>query len=249
MKPVIGITVNYSYNGDSECAEGIGAPGQEWQLLADDYVTAVVRAGGIPVMLPVVRDNEVLKEMLEKVDGVLFSGGSDVDPQLYGQTTAGKTGAIIKERDDQEVFMVDYVVNQTKKPVMGICRGIQVLNAVLGGTLIQHIPDAGFNNHTLVMYPRKMASHKVNVVPGSILHGIVGTEKLPVNSFHHMAVEEVAPCLKMVAQSEDGVVEAVELADNKDGRFFLATQWHPEMMSSVNETQQAIINAFVNACK
>lgn len=249
MKPVIGITVNYSYNGDSECAEGIGVAGQEWQLLADDYVTAVLRAGGVPVMLPVVRDQEVMKEMLGSVDGVLFSGGSDVDPQLFGQTTFGKTGAVIAERDAQEAAMVEYVVNQTQKPVLGICRGIQIINAALGGTLLQHVPDAGFHNHTLTMYPRYMASHKVDIVPDSILAKAVGTEKLATNSFHHMAVDACAPCLKVVARSEDGVSEAVELAENPNGRYLLAVQWHPEMMSAVNPTQQAIINSFVQACQ
>lgn len=247
MKPIIGITVNYSYKGDSPYAEGIGAPGQEWQLLADDYITAVVRAGGVPLMLPVVRDNpELLKNMVDLVDGVLFSGGSDVDPQMYGQTTTGKTGGIIVERDEHEKFLVDYVVNHTSKPVLGVCRGIQIINAVMGGTLVQHVPDVA-NDHTLTMYPRTAVSHTVVVAEDSILSGIVGPGKLGVNSFHHMAVDACAPGLKVVARSEDGITEAIEF-ENQDDRFFLAVQWHPEMMSSVNQTQQSIIDHFVNAC-
>ena len=248
MRPVIGITVNYSYNGESEVAEGIGAPGQQWQLVADDYIAAVVKAGGIPVMLPIVRSGEVLRDMADRLDGVLFSGGSDVDPMRFGQRTTGKTGPIIRERDDQEFLLADYVINHTNKPVLGICRGIQLINAALGGTLIQHLPDEHLN-HTLVMYPRQMISHWVKVEEGSLLHGIVGAGRLGVNSFHHMAVDELAPGLKATAVSDDGVIEAVELSENPSGRFMLAVQWHPEMMSCEDRTQQDIITAFAAACR
>lgn len=105
MKPVIGITANYMYDGSGEYREGIGAPDQEWQLLADDYITSVQRAGGIPVILPVIREDvewEVVKRLMDGVDGLLFSGGSDVDPMRFGQVTTGRTGNLIIERDEQE---------------------------------------------------------------------------------------------------------------------------------------------------
>lgn len=105
-----------------------------------------------------------------------------------------------------------------------------MINAALGGTLIQHIPDAGFTGHTLAMYPRQVPSHRVRVEPGTLLHRLVEKEMLPVNSFHHMAVDECAPALKVTTHSEGGVIEAVELSKNPDGRFFLGVQWHPEMM-------------------
>ena len=101
MKPVIGITANYMYDGSGEYREGIGAPDQEWQLLADDYITSVQRAGGIPVILPVIREDvewEVVKRLMDGVDGLLFSGGSDVDPMRFGQVTTGKIGNLIIER-------------------------------------------------------------------------------------------------------------------------------------------------------
>lgn len=252
MKPIIGITANYSFDGSSEFAEGIGAREQEWQLIADDYVSSVTRAGGIPVILPVVRGPEweaVVEQMINCVDGILLSGGSDVDPLRFGQKTTGKTGGIIPERDEQEFYMLRYLLEKTQKPVLGVCRGVQVMNAALGGTLIQHIPDAGFTGHTLTMYPRQVPSHRVRVEPGTLLHQLVGTEKLSVNSFHHMAVDECAPMLKVAAHSEDGVIEAVEMKDESSGRFFLGVQWHPEMMAWADSIQQRIVNAFVESCR
>lgn len=126
MEPIIGITANYMFDGSAEYAEGIGAPDQEWQLLADDYITSVKRAGGIPLILPVIKeegDRAVTLRLLDCVDGVLFSGGSDVDPLRFGAVTTGKTGNLIPERDEQEFFLFRHVLEKTGKPMLGICRG------------------------------------------------------------------------------------------------------------------------------
>lgn len=252
MRPIIGITANYSLDGSSQCREGIGTPGQEWQLLADDYITAVTRAGGLPLILPLIRgeDREALwAELLDQVDGVLFSGGNDVDPLLFGEISTGKTGGLIPARDEQELWMANYLLKHTRKPILGICRGIQILNVALGGTLIQHVPDAGVSPHTLLMYPRERASHAVRVQPDSLLARILGTESLGVNSFHHMAVKTCAPALRVTARADDGITEAVELLDNPEGRFFLAVQWHPEMMAWADGQAQALLDAFVASCR
>lgn len=249
MRPVIGITANYMFDGSAEYRAGIGAADQSWQKLADDYVTAVERAGGLPLILPIVSGGDTAKELLERVDGVLFSGGSDVDPLLFGETSAGKTGMIVPERNRQEIFMLRHLLEHTRKPILGICRGIQLMNAALGGTLIQHIPDGGFSSHSLSMYPRQSPSHYVSIEPDSLLYRITGQSTLAVNSFHHMAVKQCAPCLTVTARSGDGVIEAVELAENPDGRFFLGVQWHPEMMAGSVPVQQAILSAFVADCK
>lgn len=251
MEPIIGITANYMFDGSAEYAEGIGAPDQEWQLLADDYITSVKRAGGIPLILPIIKeegDRAVTLRLLDCVDGVLFSGGSDVDPLRFGAVTTGKTGNLIPERDEQEFFLFRHVLEKTGKPMLGICRGAQLFNAAMGGTLIQHIPDLGLAPHTLPMYPRAQASHWVTIAPDSRLRRIVGTERLGVNSFHHMAVEQCAPGIRAVAWSEDGIIEAIELEHPGD-RFFLAVQWHPEMMAEKNAVQQNILTAFVDSCK
>lgn len=248
MKPIIGITANYSYDGTGECADGIGTAGQEWQLLADDYIASISRAGGIPMILPIMDDMEDVKDMLKNVDGVLFSGGHDVQPSYFQELPTGKCGGMVPRRDFQEDFMVKYLLSETTMPILGICRGIQIVNASLGGTLYQHLPDAGFNIHTLVQYPRNVISHNVLIESDSLLAGVTGTQRLGVNSFHHMAVKQVAPCLHAVATSEDGVIEALELKDS-DNRFFLCVQWHPEMMAVSNAVQQGILSNFVEHCK
>lgn len=249
MRPVIGITTNYMFDGSAEYKEGIGASEQAWQKLADDYITSVERAGGIPVILPIVGNESTAMALLERVDGVLFSGGSDVDPQLFGEMTTGKTGNIIPERDRHELYMFHQLLEHTKKPILGICRGIQLMNIALGGTLIQHIPNEGFSPHTLPMYPRQSPSHQVTVASDSLLFYITGNTALNVNSFHHMAVKVCAAGLKVTARSTDGVIEAVELKDNPSGRFCLGVQWHPEMMADTMAEQQRIITTFVNSCK
>ncbi len=252
LHPIIGITANYSFDGSGEYAEGIGAKEQDWQLLADDYVTCVVRAGGIPLILPVIRegrDRTVTRRLLELADGVLFSGGSDVDPMRFGQKSAGRTGAVVPERDEQELFLARTVLEETDRPVLGICRGIQILNVALGGTLLQHVPDGGFTSHSLGMYPRQIPSHRVRIEGDSLLGKLTGTECLPVNSLHHMAVDVPAPTLRVTARSEDGVIEAVELKENPGGRFFLGVQWHPEMMAFADPVQQGLISAFVQAAR
>lgn len=250
-RPVIGITANYMYDGSGEYQEGIGAPDQEWQLLADDYITSVQRAGGIPVILPVVREDRdwaAAKQLVDGVDGLLFSGGSDVDPMRFGQVTRGRTGTLIPERDEQELFMLRYVLEQTRKPALGICRGLQLINAGLGGTLHQHLPDAGYPSHTLPMYPRQRPSHWVEIQRDSRLYEITGQARLGVNSYHHMAADVPAPGLRVTARADDGVIEALERQDAGDGRFFLAVQWHPEMMAAADPIQQRIITSFVQSC-
>ena len=254
MHPIIGITVNFRNDGEMEYSRRLGYPEQKWQALADDYIRAVLRAGGVPVMVPVLTGEEGghaeenLKDICARLDGVLFSGGSDVDPQRYGERTTGRTGELVPQRDEQELFLCRYILEETDLPVLGICRGLQVINVALGGTLIEDVQAAGYLSHTLHMYPRTEASHHVDVSAESRLADICGAGRLPVNSLHHMAVRDCAPVLKPVAVSDDGLTEAVELQE-KTSRFFLAVQWHPEMMSSVNARQQAIVNAFVESCR
>ena len=173
MRPIIGITANYSFDGASQCREGIGTPGQEWQMLADDYITAVTRAGGLPLILPLIRgeDREALwAELLDQVDGVLFSGGNDVDPLLFGEISTGKTGGLIPARDEQELWMANYLLKHTRKPILGICRGIQFLNVALGGTLYQDLPAEHPSEIVHSMKPPyDQAAHMARVLIGTPL--------------------------------------------------------------------------------
>ena len=246
MRPVIGITSNDTYDGSGPFSEGIGAREQEWQLLADDYVSAVAAAGGMPLLIPVFRDPALALEALRHVDGVILSGGNDLDPGLYGQFPRPELGGVIPERDRMELALAKQIMTDTALPLLGICRGIQVLNAAMGGTVHQHLPAAGYECHSLTMFRRTEPSHTVELIPGTRLHGLLGGT-LGVNSFHHQAVDRIAPGFLAAAKSPDGVIEAIE--PERSGRFVLGVQWHPEMMALAQPEQLRLMQAFVDACR
>ena len=251
MRPLIGITANFRNDGEMEYSRALGFADQRWHALADDYIQAVLRAGGIPVILPVMDTPDaksILEELLPQLDGVLFSGGSDVDPRQFGERAGGAIGVIVPERDAQELSLCREIFEHSELPVLGICRGLQVMNVALGGTLYQDVQEAGLLRHNLWVYPRAEASHKVQVEAGSRLADICGKTELGVNSLHHMAIKDLSPQLRAVARTEDGLVEAVEPAGETD-RFFLGVQWHPEMMSAKDALQQGILNAFAQSCR
>lgn len=250
MKPVIGVTCSYSYDGTNPYKQGLGVPGQEWHMIADDYISAIIRADGIPFIIPTIEDLGIVRKMLDKVDGLLMTGGNDIDPKYYNQRAIPEIGSIVPKRDKQDLYSAKYIIEETNKPFLGICRGLQVMNVALGGTLYQHLPANGFQSHSLLMFPRYERSHDVNIKEDSLLYKITKVKKLEVNSFHHQAADNIASSFKVVAVSEeDNVCEALELKDNNTDRFVLGVQWHPEMMSFNVKTQQNIINEFVNNCK
>ncbi len=246
-KPIIGITCNYTYDDQTPCREGIGARGQQWQLLADDYITSVISAGGIPLLIPALDDPEPALAVLDLIDGLLLSGGNDLDPSLYQEHPHSDLGGISPKRDITELQLFKKAFEQLKLPILGICRGAQVINVALGGSLEQHIPANYSESHSLFMFPRELAAHNVIIDEDSILYPILG-RSAGVNSFHHQAIKEVAPDLKAVVKSAAGIVEAVELA-GKDSRFLLGIQWHPEMMAAQNANQLKIINLLIEAAK
>ncbi|WP_409290380.1 gamma-glutamyl-gamma-aminobutyrate hydrolase family protein [Peribacillus sp. SCS-37] len=236
-KPVIGITCsNFDFNG------------QNSSVLHYSYAKSVMKAGGVPVILPPA-DEETAREWADICDGILLSGGEDIDPQLFGEQPHPKLGRIIPERDDTEMAMLP-LLREQKKPIFAICRGIQVLNAGLGGTVIQDIEsdDRSVMKHHQDASTRAAATHSVTVERGSLLHDIVGKEELQVNSFHHQAVRDEAPGLKVSASAQDGIVEALE-SEDKEGGWMLAVQWHPEDMTETSDDMLALFKAFVDACR
>lgn len=247
-KPVIGITCNFSFDDKQPIFEGIGVAKQNWQLVADDYISAIERAGGIPVIIPFLKDINVLKNIIFFIDGLFLTGGNDIDPRNYNQLALQKTGALNPERDSQDLFLTKFIIENTNIPILGVCRGMQVLNVVMGGTIQQEIDPTKYMLHTLLMYPKDACSHKVQISPNSLLHDIIKSNTLGVNSFHHQAVDKLGQNIKTVAVTADGLVEALEL-DNANGRFLLAVQWHPEMMAEKYNVQQKIIDRFVDASR
>ena len=209
--PVIGITGNVSEGNLS---------------LLSGYFKSIVAAGGIPMVIPPYEDTGLMIEMLNRIDGLLLSGGADINPLFLQEEPAEALHNINPWRDRQELLLVRLAANR-QIPILGICRGIQVMTAALGGTLYQDIDtqmDGKHIKHSQDL-DRAYASHTVNLEPDSILASLFQTEKLAVNSFHHQAVKEPAPGFRVTARATDGVIEAVESTEYKS---MLGVQWHPE---------------------
>lgn len=188
-----------------------------------DYTRAVRMAGGTPVLLPPGLGTGV-DLLVERIDGLLLSGGGDVDPALYSAPPDAATGGVDRERDETERALLVAALAKGV-PVLGICRGCQIVNVALGGTLHQHLPEVTGLEH-LQPEPRDRPAHRVSVEKGSLLHEVLGVETLEVNSIHHQAVDRLAGALRVVASSPDGVVEGIE----DPHRRLLAVQWHPEAL-------------------
>jgi len=201
--------------------------------LAQAYYLSVLRAGGMPVVLPPFRVSDAktageLAELLSRLDGIVFSGGGDIRPAHLGEEALPQVGSPCDERDEQELLLVRLAADR-QIPMLGICRGIQVMMAALGGSLLQDI-YAQRSEPTLQHsqdLPRDATSHDVIIDEDSLLFQIYGTKTLPVNSFHHQAVREAAPGFRVSARATDGVIEAVESTDHKS---MLGVQWHPECL-------------------
>ena len=224
-RPLIGITTSRSSSGKIH--------------MSQNYFNAVYDCGGIGVFLARTTDPSRLRSYAEEFDGFIFSGGVDVDPAYYGESVAFDSVEIDKERDDFEFALFREVI-ATGKPILGICRGEQLSNVVLGGSLHQHIE--GHRQSEL----NSVCHQPVKIVPGTRLHAIVGKTDVYTNTFHHQAVKAVAPSLIASAYAEDGTVEAVESATHP---FLLAVQWHPEMFYHENDEAKRIFDAFLDAAK
>jgi putative glutamine amidotransferase len=208
------------------------------------YMEGILRAGGLPLILPLDDDGETLEEAAEFCDGILFTGGQDISPGLYGAEQSPLCGPVCGVRDRMEAFLFSKV--EQGKPALGICRGIQLFNVLLGGTLYQDLA-AQFNRAAAVhgqKPPYDEPAHRVRIAGGSPLHKLLGKESLAVNSSHHQGIAELAPRLRPMAWAEDGLVEAAAIADKP---FAWALQWHPEMALAW-ESSGKIFAAFTAAC-
>lgn len=227
-RPVIGITCSMS-NGAVK--------------LGRNYFDAIWAAGGIPVGLPYSGTAEAAKKFFAsgEFDGILFSGGVDVDPHRYGEEITGANVEVSADRDEFELTMAE-LVKDTDLPILGICRGIQLLNVAFGGTLYQDIPGHRQEESGLIH------ERHANVTPGTLLRELVGQDHIFTNSFHHQAVKDPAPGFIVAARADDGTIEAIEPAIRTE-RFILGVQWHPEIFHAIDETSFAIFRAFINACR
>lgn len=213
-RPVIGVTV---YSEQAKWA----AWDTQATLLPQAYVDRIAAAGGLPVLLPSVPD---IGEVLSRLDGLVLAGGGDVDPGRYEAEAHAETGWVRPARDSAEFALARGAVERGL-PVLGICRGLQVLNVLCGGTLVQHLPDlVGNRGHAPA--PGCYGRHAVVLEEGSRTAGLYGRGEIEVASYHHQAVERVGAGLVVVGRAPDGVVEAMELPEHP---FAVAVQWHPEV--------------------
>ena len=246
MKPVIGITCNYDYRDAVGIASHMGAETQDWDFLASDYVSALLKAGGVPVIIPQCSKPEVLLDLLDRLDGILLSGGCDVDPACYGERVKSYCGTLIPRRDTEEILLVK-AAYEKKMPILGICRGLQVMTVAFGGTLYQDLArenDAA--EHFTIMYPRNAISHKIALKEDSRLREIFGKDSIGVNSFHHQGVKSIPANGRLAAEAADDVIEALEFTGGHP--FTIGVQWHPEMMYD-SEEQLKLTRAFVDAAR
>lgn len=208
------------------------------------YASGVRRSGGEVEKLPWGVDDDNLRLIAENWDGLLLPGGPDMDPALYGAERESACGEPNVHRDDLEVRLLRIFL-ETGKPILAICRGLQLLNVVRGGTLHQDITPTQKAQHSDFLH-RKKGAHAVTVAPGSLLCTALGSEQVRVNSMHHQAVDRVGEGLLVTARSEDGYAEGLELAGHP---FCLAVQWHPEHMAERCPEEQAIFDLFLMACR
>ncbi|PIC65919.1 gamma-glutamyl-gamma-aminobutyrate hydrolase [Sporosarcina sp. P16a] len=212
MKPVIGVTSDLDQNGDT--------------LVQTRYIQAVRQAGGVPVILPV--GLEAIEEVCDRLDGLLLIGGEDLDPYLYGEEPHRQLGKVLPERDESELALFKTMAD-LDKPVLGICRGYQLMNVAFGGTIYQDM-YAQLSEDLLQHYQLTdldYAFHSIDIVGDSRLAEWAGTSEVRVNSLHHQAVKEVKAPLVVTAVAKDGVIEALESTAH---RFMVGVQWHPEAM-------------------
>lgn len=234
MKPIIGVTSSFK--------------DERTMHVSYDNIDSITAAGGIPFVLPNLVEEAQITQIAEHLDGLLLTGGGDIDPTLFGEEPHKNLGVINPERDIFEVSLIKKMMT-ARKPVLGICRGCQILNIAAGGDMYQDIYTQISNElfqHSQ-RAPRWYASHYVNVEEGSLLANVVGQTRFKINSFHHQTVREMAPGFVVIGRANDGVIEAFE---SKQHPFVMGVQWHPECMTlKGDEPSIKLFNAFVAACK
>lgn len=233
--PVIGITSWYNYE-------------KRMLFIKGGYCEGVIEVGGLPIMLPLTEDKDLLDQIIDTCDGFLISGGPDVDAKHYGEENLPFNEEISPIRDIVELYIAKRAI-ELNKPVLGICRGIQVINVTLGGTLYQDI-HSQIRERILLKHsqsaPKWYPTHNISIEKGTRVWNTCKSEVLSVNSFHHQAVKDVAPGLIVAAKATDGIIEAVEYTNH---RFVVGVQWHPELMWQANREFLNLFRDFVNSCK
>jgi putative glutamine amidotransferase len=245
LPPIIGITATLKEDVDAVAERPLGR-----FVRADlDYVEGVAGAGGAPVVLPPAGDERVAESVIQSLDGLLLSGGSDLDPGYYGEEPVPELGVTLPERDAFEMALVRVALRRGM-PVFGICRGMQVLNVAFGGTLYQDLPsqwERDLLKHRQAT-PKWQPTHEVRIEVGSYIASVMGRKMVKVNSYHHQGIRVLAEGLVVTGRSTDGVIEAVEASDLSE-RWLLGVQWHAEAMRGAGPQQESLFEAHVSAAE
>jgi putative glutamine amidotransferase len=228
-KPLIGICPNFKLVG-----------GKNGYFLYPNYASIVSGSGGLPVILPLVSNRQEARELLSRVEGLMLTGGADIDPTHYGQAARHPDQIAPRERTESD-FAYAREAKDRGMAVLGICLGAQTLNVAFGGTLLQHIPDDVPDAVT----HEDGAEHTIRIEPGTILARTLGAQSATVNSYHHQGIGDVAPGFRVSARSPDGIIEAIERTDHP---FFIGVHWHPERLSA-SEVTRKLLRAFVDATR
>ncbi|HJS42012.1 MAG TPA: gamma-glutamyl-gamma-aminobutyrate hydrolase family protein [Gemmatimonadales bacterium] len=241
--PVIGIT--------TQTLEAIPDQLPRCWIMSQRYVDVLTASGAIPWVIPLLEGNDAaLRRIYERLDGLFLPGGVDVDPAAYGEPRTNLCGRIDTARDWTELLLVRWALAD-RKPVLAVCRGAQLVNVAVGGSLYQDVgtqhPEAIKHDHFPVGGRRRDAlAHEVHLVAGSRLQRLLGTDSLAVNSMHHQGIARLAPGLVPVATSPDGLIEGVETGN---GHFLIGVQWHPEDLVDVDPRMRRLFEAFIDAAR
>jgi len=240
MRPMIGISgMRHTH------ASKLPGPLLRGVALGDDYAHGVEQAGGIPLVIPYFEVESTVEALADRLDGLLLSGGEDIDPNLFGEEPRLGLGEITPERDSLEIALLR-AMHARRKPVLGICRGMQLMNAAFGGSLYQDLPREwnGAIQHSQ-RAPRSHMSHRVHIEPGSRLYDLLDAQaQVQSNTFHHQAVKAVAPNFVPVAWDEEGLVEGIE---HPGDLFLVAVQWHPENLWRGTPVYRGLFQGLVEA--
>lgn len=236
-KPKIGVTPLYDTKRDSKWNSIWMFPG---------YLNGLIEVGGMPIVLPLLSEEKDIRSLVNEFDGFLFTGGQDVDPILYGQEMTPFCSEISPERDYMEMILFDEVKKQNKA-LLGVCRGLQLFNVALGGTLYQDIITQK-KDEAFVQHDQKTAFtvpvHNIEIVESSKLYNVFDQKIIRVNSMHHQGIADLSSQLEVTARAKDGMIEAVELPEMD---FGLAIQWHPEFLWSQRTYEYNLFKVFVEA--
>lgn len=238
MKPLIGILSNLS------TIESGSSIGWEKVFINKSYVDAIENSGGIPIVIPVNTNKENIKRQIECVDGIIISGGIDVNPTLYNEEPIPGLGEVHPETDEFDIEAINIALDM-KKPIFGICRGLQVINVALGGTLYQDLNCSECSKIKHVQNTKPyLGTHYIEVKEKSLISEVLGN-KILVNTYHHQSIKRLGKDLEVIAYSNDGIIEAIQ---GKGDSFILGVQWHPELMIKKDERMLNLFKRFISEC-